>query len=68
MAWRGLAAGGTPHTYKIIKKESQIIKKGFATSQTQLKRRKVQELGKYASKTCIWHGKFDTKAWRRPWI
>ena len=31
------AVGGGGYTYKIIKKESQIIKKGFATSQTQQK-------------------------------
>ena len=34
-------SGGGGYTYKIIKKDSQIIKKGFATFQTRQKRRKV---------------------------
>ena len=59
-------AGGGP-TYKIIQKESQITKKGFATSQTRQKRRKVTALGKYASQKCIQPGKMNFKAWRRLW-
>ena len=35
--------------------------------QTRKKGRKVTELGKYASKSHIFDGKFNFKAWRRLW-
>ena len=52
---------------KFMKKEFQIMKKGFASFQTRQKRRKRRYLGNYASKSLIFESKFDVRARRRLW-